>query len=83
MGPGMPKQRANEGLSAADRRSEVALILAKGIVRWRRCAKAPGITNAQESSPGRETRLELSPEPRLSVSDGTRGLWPRADGDEA
>ena len=83
MGPGMPKQRVNEGLSPADRQREVASILAKGVVRWRRRAKATGIIDAQKSPPGRETRLELSRETRLSASDGTRGLWPRDDGDEA
>ena len=79
----MPKQRSYEKLSPVERRHQVAVILAKGVVRWRRRAKAAGIIDAQESSPGRDTRLELSRETRLSVSDGTRGLSPRDDGDEA
>jgi len=77
----MPKQRADENLSPADRRREVASILARGLIRWRRRAKAAGIIDAQESSPGREIGLELSRETRLSVS--TRGFTPRGDGDDA
>jgi len=79
----MPKQCAVEHLSTADRRREVASILAKGVVRWHRMAKTTGDFDAQESSPGREIGLELSRETRLTVSDGTRGFTPRDDGDEA
>lgn len=83
----MPKLRANEELSPADRQREVALILAKGVVRWCRHAKAAGIIDAQESPSGHETGLELSRETRLSVVNGARGLTgetstPRNDGDE-
>ncbi|MEW6198090.1 MAG: hypothetical protein AB1601_05420 [Planctomycetota bacterium] len=77
----MPKHQNDEHLSPAERRREVASILAKGVVRWCRRAKAAGIIDAQKSRPGREIGLELSRETRLSVSDGTRGLWPRDDGD--
>jgi hypothetical protein len=78
----MPKQYADEHLSPADRRREVASLLAKGVVRWHRTARAAGKLDAQKSSPGREIGLELFRETRLSV-DGTRGLWPRDAGDEA
>jgi hypothetical protein len=90
MGPGMPKQRASEQLSPAERRRQVASILARGVVRWRRRAVSTGISDAQESPPAAGNCLELSRETRLSVSDGTRGLTgetliapPRDDGDDA
>lgn len=67
-------------LPPADRRREVASILARGVIRWRRRAKAAGIIDAQKFPPSGETRLELSGETRLSV--GTRGFTPRSDGDE-
>ena len=79
----MPKRGATDDLSPTDRRREIASILAKGVTRWRRRAKAAGIIDAQESTPGRETGLELSRGTRLSVVDGTRGLSPRRDGDDA
>jgi len=79
----MPKRYANEQLSPADRRRELASLLAKGVVRWHRMAKGRGDFDAQKSSPGREIPLELSRETRLSVVNGTRGLRPRDDGDEA
>jgi hypothetical protein len=68
-------------LSPADRRRQVASILARGVIRWRRRAKSAGIIDAKKSPPGRETGLELSRETRLSVSDGTRGFTPRDDGE--
>jgi hypothetical protein len=55
----MPKQCADEHLSPADRRREVASILAKSVVRWHRMARAGGKLDAQKSSPGREIGLEL------------------------
>ena len=79
----MPKHHNDEHLCPVERRREVASILARGVVRWCRRAKAAGIIDAQKSRRGREIGLELSRETRLSVSDGTRGLWPRDDGDEA
>jgi hypothetical protein len=75
--------RTETPLSSADRRRQVASILAKGVIRWRRRAKAAGIIDAPGSPQNPETRLELSGETRLSVSDGTRGLSPRGNGDEA
>ena len=70
-------------LLPVERRRQVAAILAKGVMRWRRRAKNAGIIDAPELSPGRKTGLDLCPETRLSVVNGTRGLWPRDDGDDA
>ena len=75
--------RTDAPLSPADRRRQVASILAKGIIRWRRRAKSAGIINATESPQNADTGLELSGETRLSVSEGTRGFTPRDDGDDA
>lgn len=68
-------------LSPADRRRQVASILAKGVIRWHRQARTAGVIDAQESPPKRENGLELSRETRLSVR--TRGLRPRDDGENA
>lgn len=78
----MPK-RTDAPLDPAERRRQVASILARGVVRWHRHVKSTTTSDAQKSRPAAENRLELSRETRLSVSDGTRGLWPRDDGDEA
>ncbi len=78
----MPK-RADAPLNPADRRRQVASILARGVMRWRRHVKSTVISEARKSSPSAENRLELSRETRLSVSDGTRGFTMRADGDDA
>jgi hypothetical protein len=81
--------RTDAPLNPAERRRQVASILARGVVRWRRQAKLTRLIDAQESAPAAENRLELSRETRLSVSDGTRGLTgetpipPRADGADA
>jgi hypothetical protein len=77
----MPKRYADEHLSPADRRRELASLLAKAVVRWHRMARTAGKLDAQKSSPGREIGLELLRETRLSVG-GTRGLSLRNDGDE-
>ena len=66
----------------AERRQELASILARGVIRLRRQAKSTAISDAQESAPAVESRLELSRKTRLSVSDGTRGFTMRADGDD-
>jgi hypothetical protein len=77
-------------LSPVERRRQVASILSRGVMRWRRQVRASTISDAQKSAPAGENRLELSRETRLSVSDGTRGLTgetpiapPRGDGDDA
>ena len=75
--------RTDAPLSPTERRRQVASILARGVVRWRRQVKSAAISDAQESAPTGENRLELSRETRLSVSDGTRGFTMRADGDDA
>lgn len=75
--------RTDALLDPAERRRQVASILARGVIRWRRRARATTISDAQESAPAAENRLELSRETRLSVSDGTRGFTPRDDGDDA
>jgi len=79
----MPKHCEDEHLSPADRRREIASILAKGVVRWRRRMRTPGTFDAQESSPDARNCLEFPGETRLSVVNGTRGLWQRDDGDDA
>ncbi len=66
-------------LSPAERRRQVASILAKGVIRLRRRASPVAINAAQESPDVGETGLELSRETRLTV--GTRGSTPRDDGD--
>lgn len=76
----MPTSHLEPVLSPADRRRQVAVILARGVIRWHRRAKAAGIIDAEKSAVSGETRLELSGETRLSV--GTRGFTPRSDGDE-
>ena len=81
--PVMPEQYADEHLSPADRRREVASILAKGVVRWHQTATTTGHLDAQESAADRKIGLELSRETRLSVVNGTCGLGPRDDGVEA
>jgi hypothetical protein len=74
--------RTDAPLSPAERRRQVASILARGVMRWRRQAKSTAIIDAQESAPTGRNPLELSRETRLSVSDGTRGFTMRADGDD-
>ena len=69
-------------LTARDRRREVASVLAKGVVRWRRRARVVGLEVTRESPVFAEKSLELHGETRLSVAGGTHGLCPRDDGDE-
>jgi len=66
-----------------ERRREVTRILAQGLLRWRRRMHAAGLDAAAETLGISANRLELPRETRLSVSDGTRGLSPRGDGDDA
>lgn len=73
--------RTDAPLVPTERRRQVASILARGVIRWRRQAKLTGLVDAQKSAPAAENPLELSRETRLSVSDGTRGFTTRADGD--
>ena len=69
-------------MSLAERRREVAAILARGVIRWRKRARAAGIAPTPESPESHENGLELPGETRLSVSDGTRGLRLRHNGDD-
>jgi hypothetical protein len=79
----MPRSNSQPDLTPADRLREVATILARGVVRWRKQAKigvfahSPGPGN----SPG--IGLEVPAKTGLSVSLDTRGLRPRDDGDDA
>lgn len=74
--------RTEAPLDPSERRRQVASILARGVIRWRRQARLSTTSDAQVSAPEAETRLELSRKTRLSVSDGTRGFTMRADGDD-
>jgi len=69
----MPANGPHIELSPADRRQEVAAVLAKGLARWRRRARAGGFAPAPEIRSKPEISLDLSDESRLSVSDRTAG----------
>lgn len=79
----MPLHDSQPALSPVERRRQVAAILAKGVVRLRRTYQTRGFRHAPESSPDARNCLEFPGETRLSVVDGTRGLSPRDDGDDA
>ena len=79
----MPRRTEAQPISPVERRREVAAILARGILRLRRIARIGGNMHAPESQDLPENGLELPGETRLSVSDGTRGLRLRDDGDNA
>lgn len=55
-------------------RRQIALIVARGVTRFRRQARAITISDAQESALAAENRLDVSRETRLSVSDAGHGL---------
>jgi hypothetical protein len=77
----MPKV-ASPDLLPAERRREVATILARGITRWRTRIQ-PILPVPPESPESPENGLEVPARKRLSVPQRTRGLWPRARGDNA
>lgn len=79
----MPSQASEIEPTPADRRREVASILARGVMRWRRRADTTGIIDDRNSAPGAQISLEVSGETRLSVGNQTRGLRLRDDGDHA
>lgn len=79
----MPNHQDDPALTAEERRRRVAAILAKGVIRWHQRAKTAGLTHAQKSARNPRISLELPGETRLSVAQGTRGLGPRDDGDDA
>ena len=78
----MPRRTEVQPLSPDNRRREVAAILARGILRLRRNVRSGGNRHAQESQDSSENGLELPGETRLSVSESTRGLRLRDDGDD-
>lgn len=67
----MPLRASESTISPADRRREVASILANGVIRW--CVRAQATENieAEESVSGADTRLKLFHEMRLRASDGS------------
>ncbi len=79
----MPNHRDDPVFTPDERHRRIAAILAKGVTRWRQRARAVGLMHAQESAQKPRISLELPGETRLSVSDATRGLAPRDDGDDA
>ena len=79
----MPKRSPTAPMSPDERCSEIALILAHGVVRWRKLARNGGFLDASESSHSHQNSLELTGETRLSVSDDTPGLCLRDNGDDA
>ena len=85
----MPKYREIEHLLPAERRGEVASILARGLVRWRRKIGRAGASpaqappeEAQEPAEGGQKLLAFQGETSVSVDSGTRGLRVRSDGGE-
>lgn len=79
----MPPPRTIRELMPDERRRELARILAQGLLRWRQRMHAAELDVAAETPGIPANRLELCRETRLSVVNGTRGLWPRDDGDDA
>jgi len=79
----MSAVKKSTDLTPAVRRHEIASILAKGVLRRHRRAKAAGIADSAIRPPIPEKGLEFRGETRLSVPHGTRGLSPRDNGDEA
>ena len=79
----MPARTELPSLSPSDRRREIAVILARGVLRWRRRFHTGGVKPTPDSPDSCDNHLELPGETRLSVSDGTQGLCLRDDGDNA
>lgn len=79
----MTAAKKTTNMTPIARRQEIAAILAKGVLRWHRRAKAAGIADSAQPPPKPEKGLEFLGETRLSVPHGTRGLSPRDAGDEA
>ena len=67
----MPKHDPHCDLSPAERREEIAEILAKGVMRWRRRANISGVGPAKENRFSRKKPLEVLGQTRLSVPDRT------------
>jgi len=79
----MPRRTEAHPILPRERRREVAAILARGVVRWHRKARAEGCLSTAESPPMAKKSLEFPGETRLSASYGTRGLRPQDEGDDA
>ncbi len=79
----MPLPCSNRNSLPEKRCHEIVRILAQGLLRWQRRMHAAGVDAVAETPRIPANRLELCRETRLSVSDGTRGLSPRRDGDDA
>ena len=77
----MPSRTEAHPMSEDERRRRIAAILAKGVIRWRKRARAARIAPTPESAESLENGLELPGETRLSVSESARGLRLRDDGD--
>jgi hypothetical protein len=88
----MPRRTEAHFKSPEDRRREITAVLGKGVVRWRRRFRSlsgDGVRDhanspkeMPESAADRPNGLELSDDPRLSVSHSTRGLNLREIGDD-
>ncbi len=76
----MRQPPSDDLVAAAERRHEVADILARALLRLHRRARTTAIIPAQESQISGDIRLELTGASRLSASTG--GLTPPSDGDE-
>jgi len=74
----MPRRTEAQFMSPEERRHATAVLLARGVLRCRRIAAKWQDPKSQKDS---KNGLELSGETRLSVSDGTRELRLRDEGD--
>lgn len=79
----MPKPLPQLVLSPADCHREVASILARGVVRWRKQVKLGHFATDSEAEKPPKTGLATCFETPLSGSLNTRGLRLREDGDDA
>ncbi len=79
----MPSSTKHPPLEPNDRRREVARILARGVIRWRKRAQVGHFAHTEAPQNPSGTGLAQCGETSLSLSDGTRGLRLRDDGDEA
>ena len=78
----MPRCNSQSDAIPADRLREVASILARGVVRWRKQVKAGRITPVSDQENAPRIRLEVPAKTVLSVSPSTRGLAMRVAGDD-
>lgn len=69
----MPDLAAIPALTPDDRRRAVAAILAKGLVRWHRRARAVGLLATPTGCPPPDKGLEVWGDSRLSVARRTSG----------